>query len=81
MRIHTQSNVDLKCWSTFLVSVNFHLPSHDKELLAHLAWVLNAYLPAETVLKLLAGNKPIPHCVPLPQHLSPSRWKNLIALL
>ena len=81
IKVQTLFKVVPKGGTTFFLSLTPQSPCYDKELLAHLAWVLNAYLPASTVLKLLAGNKPIPHTIPLPPHLSPGRWKNLIALL
>lgn len=80
MRFKTQFIVDPKTGSTFFWAVEFNQPSYDWKLLAHLAWVLNAYLPAQTVLRLLRGTQPIPHSVLLAKHLSPGMWKNLMAL-
>ena len=80
MKIQTQFVVDPKFGSTFFFSIDYHRPSINWELYAHLAWVLNAYLSAKTVLVLLQGSQPIPHSVPLAKHLSPGMWKNLMAL-
>lgn len=78
MLIHTSFSLDDRGGITFLLQFNPTISSANWRGVAHLAWVLNAYMSAEKVLTILNPPHKILHSQPLDKWLTPERWETMI---